>query len=518
MNARLPKKLLLSVGIPLLFFGVAELGLRLAGFHHVPRQAVLWTPTIAGYDGTFEYRLPTFPDPPGYLWRTAPDTPFTDGEGFRVPSLSALPESGRIRIAFLGGSTTQGQRHPYSERAIRILNAALGTNRYEALNAGCSSYSSHQSLLALRRWVLDRKPDLICVYHGWNDGIVAEDGFSDAEKDRLGSVPKTAGTLKQAMGRHLRVFQGLARLIELLDVSWPRPRVCPKRFEENLRAMVRLAARRDLNVVLFTRPALALDPVPPSESAAHENCLAIQRSIAASEPNASLFDANQVVKDLHERWTAGEFGPGTQIHQPDGLHLRPLGEQLLAEQLALFLAPEHADSIRDYLASPAYAMDTARRMLAEVMPREAVWFLLQVPAQDPVHPEACRLLAEATEQFEFADNFWQGCWGGSDPVFASKIAKLKRCLELRPDDFGVCQQLAFVCFHMDRPGEAAGAMAGFTPRTAEDRYRQAWLAFQSHVAARRQPEAIETARLLLHLNPDDAEARAFLADFKALPR
>ena len=159
-------KLILSVLVPLALLVLAETALRLAGFQYAARMKVLWTPTIAGYDGTFEYRLPTLLDPPGYVWRSQPNTAYTDEYGFRLPALSKEKKPGQIRIAFLGGSTTQGQRHPFAERAIRILNAALNTDRYEALNVGCSSYSSHQSLVALTRWVFDRDPDIVCVYHG----------------------------------------------------------------------------------------------------------------------------------------------------------------------------------------------------------------------------------------------------------------------------------------------------------------------------------------------------------------
>ncbi len=504
--------------IPLLLLALAEGALRLAGFHYAPRQKVLWTPTIAGYDGTLEYRLPTFLDPPGYLWRTQPNTPFTDADGFRLPGLSPVPEPGRIRIAFLGGSTTQGQRHPYPERAIRILNEALGTDRFEALNVGGSSYSTHQSLLALPRWVLARQPERVCVYHGWNDWIVAEDGYADAEKDSLVPLSQSAGNWKQALGRRFRLFQGVARLVDALDVSWPRPRVAPERFERNLRSMAQLCAAQGKELVVFTRPPLVLDPLPPNEPRAHDQCLDVQRRVAATEPNVRLFDADAIARGLQARWETGEFGPGAQLHQPDGLHFRPLGEQLFAEQLALFLAPEQAESIRRYLAGSDYALATARQLLEELMPREAAWFLRKVLAQEPDHPEARALLDEATRQFEFADLFWQGCWGGSDPNFESKLGKLKRCQEIRPDDFGVCQQIAFVCFHMDRPGEAAAAMKGFRPANPEDHYRWAWLAFQSHVAAQRLPEAIQAARLRLQLDPTDAEAGEFLRDVQAPPR
>ena len=529
-------KLILSVLVPLALLVSAEMALRLAGFQYAARMKVLWTPTIAGYDGTFEYRLPTLLDPPGYVWRSQPNTAYTDEYGFRLPALSKEKKPGQIRIAFLGGSTTQGQRHPFAERAIRILNAALITDRYEALNMGCSSYSSHQSLVALTRWVFDRDPDIVCVYHGWNDWTYADDGYGDPEKDAFAGVALSAGSWKKLLLSRSRLAQAVARCFDALDFSWPRPRISPNQFEQNLRAMARLCASRGLNLVVFSRPPL--DPDHPqtlsgharrhldaygaetdveAQRLLHEDCVGIQRRIAQSEPNVRLFDASAVVADIRMRWLSGEFGPGTQIFQPDGMHLRPLGEQLLAEQVALSLAPEQSFAVRRYLAGPEYSLDVARIMLDELMPREATYFLAKVLAQDPGHADAQALRELASDQLEFADLFWQGCWGGSDKVFESKLAKLKRCLEIRPGDFGVCMQMVFVCFEMGRPDDAADAIAGFIPSNPADHYRWAWYTFQSHLAARRLPEAISSARLCLQLDPSDADAREFLRQAHALP-
>ena len=195
----------------------------------------------------------------------------------------------------------------------------------------------------------------------------------------------------------------------------------------------------------------------------------------------------------------------------------PVGGNDVMKQVALSLAPEQSFAVRRYLAGPEYSLDVARIMLDELMPREATYFLAKVLAQDPGHADAQALRELASDQLEFADLFWQGCWGGSDKVFESKLAKLKRCLVIRPGDFGVCMQMVFVCFEMGRPDDAADAIAGFIPSNPADHYRWAWYTFQSHLAARRLPEAISAARLCLQLDPSDADAREFLRQAHALP-
>ena len=204
----LGKKIAFAACAALLALGGAETALRLGGFTYAPRQPTLWVPTVAGFQGTYEFFIPTALAPPGYVWLAAPGTPYTDRRGFRLPELPDRKEPGRIRIAFLGGSTTQGGYRPYPERTVALLNAAAGTNRYEALNAACSSYSTHQSLIVLQRLVLDLEPDLVCLYHGWNDAQLQEDGFRDDQKDaaanRAGPPPRWTLPL-----RRTRLLQGM---------------------------------------------------------------------------------------------------------------------------------------------------------------------------------------------------------------------------------------------------------------------------------------------------------------------
>lgn len=500
------KRILLALVVTVGFLGLLECGLRAVNFHHVAREKTLWKPTVAGFDGSFEFRLQTFFDPPGYLWRTEPNTSYTDTDGFRNPALPRRKAPGKTRIAFLGGSTTQGQRHAYPERAIQILNGALGTNAYEALNVACSAYSTHQSLLALQRWVLDREPNLLCVYHGWNDFMTATDGYSDAEKDALFEVTQKMGAWKRALSEKSRLFQLMAWILEKFDASWPRQRVGSAKFEENLQKMAEICDQHGKKLVIFTRPAFANG----KQDEFHDICVSIQQKVANKAPHAQFFDASRVIAQLQELMQAGAWGSQASLFQPDGCHLRPLGEQLLAEQVALFLAPAQAGQITQYLASVEYQLAVGQSLASELQPREAAHFFKKVLEQDPAHPQAQRYLDEATRQFAFADLFWQGCWGGTDEVYESKLAKLKQCLQMRPDDFGVCMQIARVCFELGHAGDAAAAMSGFKPGNQTDRYRWYWYIFNSHVAAQRRPQAIQYARLCLQLDPTDADARAFL--------
>ena len=529
----LGKKIAFAACAALLALGGAETALRLGGFTYAPRQPTLWVPTVAGFQGTYEFFIPTALAPPDYLWRAAPGTPYTDRRGFRLPELPDRKEPGKIRIAFLGGSTTQGGYRPYPERTVAILNAAGGTNRYEALNAACSSYSTHQSLIVLQRLVLDLEPDLICIYHGWNDAQMQEDGFRDDQKDaaanRAGPPPRWTQPL-----RRMRLLQGTGWLIDRFRS--PAPRVSPERFRANLERFADLCARRGIPALVFTRPPWRREPPPalgPAMSAyysaryrvagdrawqerEHAEYAGLQRDVAAAK-GLALFDASQVVEKLEARRQAGEFGPDVCIYLADGLHLTPFGEQRLAEALALQLAGPEAKRVRDHIASAAYLADQARISLAEVLPFDAAYYAQAAAQADPARrPEmdACRAQAEAL--FEFARLFEEAKWKGTDPVFSSQLAKLRRCLELRPHDLGIPLQISRLCTFNERPDLAADALQGFQPANPTDFLRWKGLVFESHAAAQRWPAAAQTAREVLAVDPANEAARSFLAQFSGL--
>ena len=103
-----------------------------------------------------------------------------------TPDIEYEKEDGEIRIAFLGGSSTAGTgknladdetwpwkcaetvRARFPDRKVSFINAALG---------GYSSFESYGRLWSRLRFF---KPDIVVVYHGWNEMYY----FRDARKAR----------------------------------------------------------------------------------------------------------------------------------------------------------------------------------------------------------------------------------------------------------------------------------------------------------------------------------------------
>ena len=529
----LVKRLLLAVVMTALVLGLLEGVLRLAGYRHEPRQRLLWKPTVAGFIGTHEFYIQTDFAPPGYIWVSQPNTPYTDRYGFRRPELPLEKTPGQFRVAFLGGSTTQGGYRPYPERVIRLLNAATGGTRYEMLNVGCSSYSTHQSLIALERWVLPRHPDLVIVYHGWNDQILQSDGFSDHEKDALLPAAPAAGSSWAARLKELRLAQLAGRLAEAADRKWPRPRVPLDRFRRNLDAMAARCRAANVRLLVFVRPETGRRPIPAydpeafryySEKYKTTNTVDLYKAIHADyaavqrEPRdgAGVFDACAAVHRIFERQQAGEFGPGVEVWQSDGVHLRPLGEELLAQELAPAIAPEAADAVKAFVQSGRYWSFLAGEFLGEKLPFEAAYCARRAKAADPaLAAEMDSLVVRAEADFEFVRLFEEGRWGGSDPDLESKLAKLKECLRLQPADHGVVIQIFRTCLYSNRPELAADAMAGYRPTAPRERYEWLGMKLQSLLAGERLYEAEQAAAQLLEINPRDAQVRGLLEQLRS---
>ena len=512
---------------PLVVLGVVELGLRALDFRHALRERILWKPAIGGFRGTYEFLIATEFTPPGYLWRTWPNTEFSDRHGFRLPELPIQKKPGKVRIAFLGGSTTHGGFRPYPERAIRLLNNALGEDRYEALNVACSSYSTHQSLMALERWVWPYQPDAVFVYHGWNDVVVAGDGYSDREKDAWMGAGGQPRVPVLDLFRNFRLAGGIGWVLETLDRGWPRQRVSFAEFERNLDAMARQCAERGVPMYLMIRPEQpaehfvknAIDALAVQVArrdfgttnayavyrAQAERVAAIQRAVAQRHPVVTACDGRQWVFDIVARRDRGEFGERIPIFFEDNCHLFEFADELLAHRVAEALAPQHAEALHRFIDSLVYEYAIAGELIAEESPREALWFIRRALARQPV-PDDESLLREleqkALDRVEFADLFREGRWGGPAGDFETKLAKLLRCAELRPQDFGVMLQLYRLCMYMEQPGLAANVIGYFSAQGEYESYKWNEFNLESHYYAGRLEEALPFARTLLTLQPD----------------
>jgi lysophospholipase L1-like esterase len=93
--------------------------------------------------------------------------------GFRGEEFPLKKPLNEYRVVAIGGSTTFGiyqeDAYTYPVALERALRQGLGTDRIRVINAGLVSATSADSLHRMFTEILALEPDMLVVYHGFND-------------------------------------------------------------------------------------------------------------------------------------------------------------------------------------------------------------------------------------------------------------------------------------------------------------------------------------------------------------
>lgn len=248
-----------------------------------------------------------------WTWRA------TDGRGFVIsdrdnPESTISPDKPDdvFRIIVLGGSTVEGDGASGSLNALPAsLWQALKQSyrpadnpqrRFEVINAGVGGFYSDQEFLYYYSELQYLEPDLLVIYHGWNDLVYQNrlieklgpnGGFSRQGKyaenrdilDRYFSVTATAGRLLELSAQRILEFldgfallHSMARggnmLLNRLQTSMagaapsePAPFFSPlsvDRMAANVRLILTINEQRDIPTAWFLQPLVGLGNKPPA--------------------------------------------------------------------------------------------------------------------------------------------------------------------------------------------------------------------------------------------------------------
>jgi lysophospholipase L1-like esterase len=258
--------------LPLIFTAVAETSLRrlLAGRLDLLRRLLtsevpVHLAIFRSSDGLFGVAPHPHQADPRLCWRNVANNarePYrSDAHGIFSPHEVPYEHSdGRYRLLVLGDSSTAGlglerQADSWPQILERRLQPAV-----EVVNGATIGYSTEQGLRFLRQRGRRYRPDAIAIYLGNNDPV----GSSMTDRELLDSLtaprsPVAAldGWLVNHSVSYLLLKLG-ARYLLAGDgnvVSAARTRRVPlPAFGENVRAMVRWASARSVDVYLITPP------------------------------------------------------------------------------------------------------------------------------------------------------------------------------------------------------------------------------------------------------------------------
>ncbi|MFH0946684.1 MAG: SGNH/GDSL hydrolase family protein [Planctomycetota bacterium] len=114
-----------------------------------------------------------------------------NSHGFRGPELETPKPGGRVRIAFLGASTTfcaeaSSDEKTWPGQLIRMLSERFPMNEFDYVNGGIPGIGADESRRNLEYRIAPLQPDIMVIYHATND--LSRDTRLLAEKQGLFTV------------------------------------------------------------------------------------------------------------------------------------------------------------------------------------------------------------------------------------------------------------------------------------------------------------------------------------------
>ena len=253
-------RLLAVVLGPILFLGLVELVLSLAGYGYPKNFFVQWkTPGQTVYLANSHYA-----------------EHFVPTQLSRTPEPCVLGRKGdsTIRIFVLGSSAAYGDPEPaygFCRQLELLLNEHAGGKSFEVINAAMTAMNSH----VVRRIAQDctrHQPDLFIVWMGNNvvvgpygpptlpDALYSSRRFINAcittkKEIHLGQLLKDLSESLRARGQPEKKWQGMESfLTSRIAADDPKLPVCYRHFRDNLNDIVQTAQRCGAGVILCTVP------------------------------------------------------------------------------------------------------------------------------------------------------------------------------------------------------------------------------------------------------------------------
>ncbi len=210
------------------------------------------------------------------FWRFRPETHIDsrqfsnltydiNSRGLRGPEIE--PTDTKTRILALGNSCTFGWGVAYTNTFTSLLqeklNASVGGDLYQVINAGVPGYSSFQGRRLLPQ-LMDLHPSAVLIMFGWNDHFPAGHKIRDSQQQ----MPPGIVLSFQNLLSRLKLYQFLRKALlsvsedrqelRLDDLSLTR-RVTRQEMGENLREMIQLTRNEGAMPILLIPPVASVD-------------------------------------------------------------------------------------------------------------------------------------------------------------------------------------------------------------------------------------------------------------------
>lgn len=216
----------------------------------------------------------------------------TDEHGF-LSATGTLPiakSADEIRIATIGASTTANVNLTFEQnwpgRLGDLVQQALPDKRVTVINAGIPGFNTAQSIGNLALRVMPFKPDLVVIYHAYNDLKVVRPGFEPK--------PDYSNVHERPYGEHERPNI----LLRLLDKSmfYVRTRNGYRKYQKTKAAVAVIAGTN------------RLDAVPEESAAIFEHNIRMLIACARGGGAKVILSSFATLHDLDDNYDSGVLG------------------------------------------------------------------------------------------------------------------------------------------------------------------------------------------------------------------
>lgn len=204
---------------------------------------------------------------------------YTDQYGFLANDTSLTYEKGNdeVRIATIGASTTANLNLNYSENWPGRLGGFLQNDypdkRFKIINAGTPGFDTAQSISNLALRVMPFKPDIVIIYHAYNDlKAIRKDVEFRPDYSHIHTKPhgfhKEPSVITKMLNKSMlyvrmrnkkretnKTLHGIQQQLNLADSSKKFsliPQYAEQSFEQHMRILIHIAKSGGAKVILST--------------------------------------------------------------------------------------------------------------------------------------------------------------------------------------------------------------------------------------------------------------------------
>jgi len=269
-----------------------------------------------------------------------------NSRGFRGPEIEVPKPAGRLRIAFLGASTTfcaeaSSFEATWPSLVVAGLRAAEPGLDLDFVNASSGGFTVEQSERNLESRVAPLAPDVIVYYEATNDltvdtrRLAIEQGLYEAEESDHSAIGDWWLTWF-LVEKNLHQFLHARSSTELLHFE---PRELSRGFEQRLEHFVRAAQERCPVVALVTFSIqIRADQTPERQREAAASALYYMPFLDPPGLLAGYGEYNRVIRAVAQRTGAiliegEETIPADSGHFADSVHFRDPGNRIQAQRV-----------------------------------------------------------------------------------------------------------------------------------------------------------------------------------------